>query len=42
MGAAGVGATLRIGRKLAEKIVKHQEGGGKMDSSLKTPFADTI
>jgi hypothetical protein len=38
MGVAGAGAALRIGRKLAEKIVKHQEGGGKMDSSLKIPF----
>jgi hypothetical protein len=47
MGAAGVGATLKIERKRAEKIikrkiVKRQEEAGAMDSSLKTPFADTI
>jgi hypothetical protein len=47
MGAAGVGATLKIERKRAEtiikrKIVKRQEEAGAMDSSLKTPFAGTI
>jgi hypothetical protein len=29
MGAAGAGATVEIGRKRAEKIVKHQEGAGR-------------
>jgi hypothetical protein len=42
MGAAGVGATLKIERKRAEKIVKRQEEAGAMDSSLKTRFADTV
>jgi hypothetical protein len=27
MGVAGAGAAVEIGRKRAEKIVKHQEGG---------------
>jgi hypothetical protein len=41
MGVAGAGAPV-IGRKRAEKIVKHQGEAGAMDGGLKTPFVDTI
>jgi hypothetical protein len=42
MGVAGAGTAVEIGRKRAEKIVKHQEEAGAMDSVLKIPLADTV
>jgi hypothetical protein len=42
MDAVGAGATLKIRKKLAEKIVEHPEEAGAMNTSLKNLLADTI